>query len=153
MKPNALFRGICAVLLLLLTVTAKAQDPQFSQSYLSRLYLNPATTGSERGTTLFLNYRSQWNNLPNSFNTVSIAVDAQSPRFSSGFGVHAYYDSGGPASIQTSVAGLTYAYIVRINENFNIHFGLGTAYVHKSINTDELNFSSEIDPMMLHKPH
>jgi len=146
MSAIAIFVRVSACLIFLYYTSAKAQDPQFSQSYLSRIYLNPASTGSEPGTTLFVNYRSQWTNLPNSFNTVSVAIDAQSPRFSSGFGVHAYYDAAGPASIKTNMAGLTYSYIVRINENFNIHLGLGASYIHKSLNLNNLLFSSDIDP-------
>ncbi len=148
MKPIAIFARVSALLLALCCyIQVEAQDPQFSQSYLSRIYLNPATTGSEQGTSVFVNYRSQWSKLPHSFNTVSVAVDAQSPRFSSGFGIHAYYDAAGPASIRTNLAGLTYSYIVKASDNFNIHFGVGASYVHKSLNMDELFFSSDIDPV------
>lgn len=123
-----------------------SQDPSFSQSYLSKVYLNPATSGSEQGMSLFLNYRNQWNNVPGGFNTASVALDVQSPRFSSGFGVHAYYDAAGSAALRTNAAGLTYAYIVRINDQFNIHVGLGATYVHKSLDMSKLIFSDQIDP-------
>ncbi|MCP4122495.1 MAG: type IX secretion system membrane protein PorP/SprF [Bacteroidetes bacterium] len=123
-----------------------AQDPSFSQSYLSKVYLNPATSGSEQGMSLFLNYRNQWNNIPGGFNTASVALDIQSPRFSSGFGVHAFYDQAGGAALRTNMAGLTYAYIVRVNENFNIHLGVGASYVHKSLDLSKLVFSDQIDP-------
>lgn len=108
--------------------------------------MNPATAGSEQGMSLFLNYRNQWNNIPGGFNTASIALDIQSPRFSSGFGVHAYYDAAGSAALRTNAAGLTYAYIVRISENFNLHFGVGATYVHKSLDMGKLVFSDQIDP-------
>jgi type IX secretion system PorP/SprF family membrane protein len=126
--------------------TSYAQDPSFSQSYLSKVYLNPATSGSEQGMSLFMNYRNQWNNIPGGFNTASVALDVQSPRFSSGFGVHAYYDAAGSAALRTNAAGLTYAYIVRVNESFNIHFGVGATYVHKSLDMSKLVFSDQIDP-------
>lgn len=138
--------AIAAFALFLCTLTAHAQDPSFSQSYLSKVYLNPATSGSEQGMSLFLNYRNQWNNVPGGFNTASLALDVQSPRFSSGFGVHAYYDAAGSAALRTNAAGITYAYIVRVNDNFNIHIGLGGTYVHKSIDMSKLVFSDQIDP-------
>ncbi|MEZ5006971.1 MAG: PorP/SprF family type IX secretion system membrane protein [Chitinophagales bacterium] len=145
MKRDVFYYGIALCVILFFSVNGYAQDPQFSQSYLSRIYLNPATTGSEQGTTVFLNYRNQWANIDNSFNTASFSLDAQSPRFSSGFGVHAMYDAAGAASLRTNMAGLTYAYILRINDNFNINFGLGASYVHKSIDRNSLIFSSDLD--------
>jgi type IX secretion system PorP/SprF family membrane protein len=126
--------------------TGYAQDPSFSQSYLAKVYLNPATAGSEQGMSLSMNYRNQWSNIPGGFNTASVALDIQSPRLSSGFGVHAYYDAAGQAALRTNAVGITYAYIVRVNENFNIHFGLGATYVHKSLDMNSLVFSDQIDP-------
>lgn len=127
-------------------LSVHAQDPHFSQSYLSKVYLNPATTGSEQGLSLFVNYRNQWHNIPGGFNTASVALDVQSPRFSSGFGVHALYDQAGGAALRTNMAGLTYAYIVRVNPQFNIHLGVGVSYVHKSLDPTKLVFSDQIDP-------
>ena len=147
MRRYDLFVGIIVSIILLLPNNCFGQDPQFSQSYLSKIYLNPASTGSEQGTTLFVNYRNQWAGISNSFNTASFSLDAQSPRFSSGFGIHAMYDGGGKASIRTNMAGLTYAYILRIKDNFNIQFGLGASYVHKFIDRSQLVFTSDIDPI------
>ncbi len=147
MKRNTLFYGITILAILCSIVNSRAQDPQFSQSYLSRIYLNPATTGSEPGTTAFVNYRNQWSNIDNSFNTISFSVDAQSPRFSSGFGIHGMYDGNGSAGIRTNMAGLTYSYIVRASKNFNIHFGLGASYVHKMLDRSKLTFTSDLDPI------
>ena len=126
--------------------TSRAQDPSFSQSYLAKVYLNPATAGSEQGMSLSLNYRNQWSNIPGGFNTASVALDVQSPRLSSGFGVHAYYDAAGQAALRTNAAGLTYAYIVRVNDNFNIHLGVGATYVHKSLDMSKMIFSDQLDP-------
>lgn len=123
------------------------QDPQFSQSYLSKLYLNPAATGSEPGTSVAVSYRNQWKNVSNSFNTASFAIDAQAPRFSSAFGIKAMYDAAGSSGIRTSTVGLTYAYILRINKQFNIHFGIGTSFFHKGIDRGALIFTSDLNPI------
>jgi type IX secretion system PorP/SprF family membrane protein len=146
MKTKNYFLAIALLAIAASHFKGHCQDPSFSQSYLSKVYLNPATSGSEEGMSLFLNYRNQWNNVPGSFNTASIALDVQSPRFSSGFGVHAYYDAAGSAALRTNAAGLTYAYIVRISENFNLHIGVGATYVHKSLDVTKLVFSDQIDP-------
>ena len=140
------FFVIALSMILLCQSNMYCQDPQFSQSYLSKVYLNPATTGSEQGLSVFLNYRNQWNNIPNGFHTASFSLDAQSPRFSSGFGVHAYHDAAGSAGLKTNLAGLTYSYIVRVNKNFNIHLGLGASYVHKSLDLSQLIFSDQLNP-------
>ena len=146
MSTKKLFLAIALFAIANGSFKGHAQDPSFSQFYLSKVYLNPATSGSEQGMSLFINYRNQWHNIPGGFNTASIALDVQSPRFSSGFGVNAYYDQAGEAALRTNYAGLTYAYIVRVNKNFNIHLGVGAAYVHKSLDLSKLIFSDQIDP-------
>src|SRR5687768_3272675 len=53
-----------------------AQDIHFSQYYLSPLSLNPANTGNYKGDYRFFgNYRSQWRDLNNAFNTYSAGGD------------------------------------------------------------------------------
>ncbi len=54
---------------MLISFSAHAQTPFFSQYYSSALYLNPALAGLEKDTYLGMNYRAQWSSLSLPFNT------------------------------------------------------------------------------------
>ncbi|WP_287060456.1 type IX secretion system membrane protein PorP/SprF, partial [Algoriphagus sp.] len=47
-------------LVLSLSHSAFAQDPQYSQYYAAPLYLNPAMAGGELTGRVGFNYRNQW---------------------------------------------------------------------------------------------
>ena len=64
-RRAALGLAIC----LLGTLSAWAQDPQFTQFYANPLYLNPAFAGTVRCPRAVLNYRNQWPALTGTFVT------------------------------------------------------------------------------------
>jgi type IX secretion system PorP/SprF family membrane protein len=57
--PNLKALSVLVTCLALFTHLS-AQDPFFSQFFANRVYLNPAYTGIDPGSTLTLNYRDQW---------------------------------------------------------------------------------------------
>ncbi|HLX67974.1 MAG TPA: PorP/SprF family type IX secretion system membrane protein, partial [Puia sp.] len=68
---------LMAVLSLLFTLPATAQDPGFSQFFASPLTLNPALTGKFNGILRVAgNYRNQWPDINNAFVTSTVSVDA-----------------------------------------------------------------------------
>ena len=68
---------LVAVLALVFTVPANAQDPGFSQFFASPLTLNPALTGKFNGVFRVAgNYRNQWPAINNAFITSTISLDA-----------------------------------------------------------------------------
>ncbi len=127
--------------------TAEAQDPSFSQFYAHRLYLNPGFTGTQSGLTLGLHYRNQWSYVPGGFSTYSVWADLQEPFISSGFGIVAMRDSEGAGSLVTQGFGLSYSYIVRFSEKFNVNIGLRTSYTQKYVDWSKLVFSDQLHPI------
>ncbi len=136
------------ILALTSVFSVKAQDPSFSQFYVNKVYLNPATTGSESGLSIAAIYRNQWSKIPGAFHTTGFAVDVQMPRFSSGFGVNGYYDNAANGLLRNINLGFSYAYIIKILKNFNIHIGLQATYFRKSLDGSRLVFSDQLDPFL-----
>jgi len=80
--------------LLVLAVTCcmwlagEAQDPVFSQAYLSPINLNPAATGTgEHDLRVSALYRRQWWSIPSQMNYMTVSVDKFLPNISSGVGL------------------------------------------------------------------
>ncbi|MFM9911534.1 MAG: type IX secretion system membrane protein PorP/SprF, partial [Chitinophagaceae bacterium] len=60
----------------LILSTVKAQDPNFSQFFVSPLTLNPALTGKFNGDFRIAgNYRDQWPSISKAFITSTVSLD------------------------------------------------------------------------------
>ncbi|MBN9381975.1 MAG: PorP/SprF family type IX secretion system membrane protein [Chitinophagaceae bacterium] len=67
-----------------------AQDPAFSQPYLSPIYLNPAATGAgENDLRVSLVHRRQWLTIPSQFNYTALSIDKFFPSIKGGLGLMA----------------------------------------------------------------
>lgn len=76
--------------------SVSAQDPIFSQAFLSPVNLNPAATGSgEKDLRICAAYRRHWWTLPSGMNYMAFSVDKFFPSISSGIGVLATNSSEG----------------------------------------------------------
>lgn len=104
-------RSLFICLLLVQSFMAIAQDPYFTQAYLSPIYLNPAATGSgEHDMRFSAIHRRQWTNIPSGFNYSAASVDKFLPGISSGIGVLGTNSSEG--YLKKSGIYLSYAYTV-----------------------------------------
>lgn len=139
-------KSVFTVLGLFLCIKLSAQDPSFSQFYMNRVYLNPATTGSESGLNMVAIYKNQWRAIPGAFHSTGVAMDMQMPRFSSGFGLSLLSDQVSKGLYRSLSMGFSYAYIVKINRNATIHAGLSFNYLSKAIDASKLIFGDQINP-------
>ncbi len=97
--------------LLLLQLSTKAQDPVFTQAFLSPIYLNPAATGAgEHDLRISGIYRRQWWTVPSQMNYMAMSVDKFFPAISSGIGLLATSSSEG--YLKKSGIYASYAYTV-----------------------------------------
>ena len=106
-------RGACIawVACCLLQQSAIAQDPIFSQAYLSPINLNPAATGSgEHDLRISAIYRRHWWTIPSQMNYMAFSIDKFFPNISSGIGLLATNSSEGYLK-KTGIYG-SYAYTV-----------------------------------------
>lgn len=104
---------------------SKGQDVHFSQYYFSPLSLNPANTGNYDGDyRFFVNYRSQWRELSESYDTYSAGGDFN---FSPG---NINY-SGGLLFLNDRSGGNLN--VTKILPSFAIHRRLGTLNFHAGV--------------------
>jgi type IX secretion system PorP/SprF family membrane protein len=140
---------ICTLFILTATLVSFAQDPNFSQFFVSPLTLNPALTGKFDGVFRVAgNYRNQWPSINNAFTTYTVSVDGgilrnRIPEFDQfGIGVMAFSDKAGNGVLQNNYMALSTAYHKALDENGFHQIGLGFqgTYVNKRLNVAGLHF-------------
>lgn len=150
-----IFTIISAVCLILANATAIAQDPNFSQFFVSPLTLNPALTGKFNGTFRVAgNYRDQWPAISNAFvtSTASFDMPILTGRISEldtwGVGVMAMTDRTANGILTTNTISVTTAYHKGLDENGLHQLGIGFqgTYSNKRLDGNKLNFEKELDP-------
>lgn len=139
------------VLLVLASLSLKAQDIHFSQYYAEPWFINPAKTGFFPGNyRLSGAYRNQWAKVTTPYKTFSASGEmgwewkgASKDLF--GIGAHAYSDRSGDANYTINNFGLSSAYTFGLdlfNKNF-IGIGGGANYATTSFDPTHLRFDNE----------
>lgn len=143
-----------AFLACLLLKNASAQDPNFSQFFVSPLTLNPALTGKFNGDFRIAgNYRDQWPAISKAFITSTASFDAPllrnriSELDTWGVGVIAMTDKTANGILSTNSIGITTAYHKGLDEDGLHQLGLGFqgTYFTKRLDGTKLNFETELD--------
>lgn len=141
---------VLLIVLLCSLLSAKAQDPNFSQFFSSPLTLNPALTGKFEGVLRVAgNYRNQWPTINNAYTTYTASVDAgilksKIPEFDQfGVGVLGFSDKSGNGVLQNNAIAFSTSYHKALDENGYSQIGLGFqgAYVSKTLNVNGLHFT------------
>lgn len=130
---------------LILVAVAKAQDPQYSQFYANKLYVNPAFAGSEEMSRVFLIGRYQWPALDATYMTGTFSVDHYFANVKSGVGLIITKDHVPFVNLNTTDVGVQYAYRLDITENLSFRSGIQGSYVTRAIDFNKLDFSSQYD--------
>ena len=141
---------VLTLLLLCLMLSAKAQDPNFSQFFSSPLTLNPALTGKFEGILRVAgNCRNQWPTINNAYTTYTASIDAgilksRIPEFDQfGVGVLGFSDKSGNGALQNNAFALSTSYHKALDENGYNQIGLGFqgTFVSKILNVNGLHFT------------
>ncbi|RAW01375.1 PorP/SprF family type IX secretion system membrane protein [Pseudochryseolinea flava] len=136
------------LVLLLSTVNvliALGQDPEFSQYYAQPLYLNPAFSGTSVDHRFHANYRNQWPNITNAFQTYAFSYDYNLDQYNSGLGVLLMVDKAGSANLKSTQANFQYAYKVHINDKWVLSSGLNFGLGFRSVDYTKLRFYDELE--------
>ena len=80
-------RSFGSVILVLIAGYLTAQDPVFSQFYLSPLQLNPGLSGLTESPRFSANYRNQFPGFNNAYRTYAVSYDQFFPSINSGAGL------------------------------------------------------------------
>jgi len=146
----------CGLLILCLCLLkiCSAQDPNFSQFFVSPLTLNPALTGKFNGNVRVAgNYRDQWPDISKAFVTSTISVDLPilkgklSDLDTWGVGLMAMTDKTANGVLSGNFISLTTAYHKGLDEEGLQQIGVGFqgTYSNKRLDGTKLNFLDELD--------
>jgi len=127
------------------TTLLKSQDPQFSQFYANRLYLNPAFAGATKCPRFTADYRDEYPAFPNTFTTYCVSYDLYSNFLNGGVGVQIYRDNEGKNLISTTGLDLMYAYAISLDLHSNLRLALETSFIQRSISWNDLIFPDQIN--------
>jgi type IX secretion system PorP/SprF family membrane protein len=134
-----------------------AQDPSFSQFFMSPLNINPALTGNISGQWRAIsNIRSQWSGPVSPYNTGTVSFDSkllreQLPESSIlGIGGMLMYDRAMDGALTSTYASLNGSYMLQFAESQNggshrIGLGIGGIFGHRRVDYNKLNFSEQFD--------
>jgi len=132
----------CATLTMVLQATA--QDPEFSQYYACPLYLNPAFAGTSVDHRFIANYRNQWPNIPNAFNTYAFSYDYNLEQVKSGLGFLMLADEAGSAGLKSTQFNIQYSYKVTVAEKWMISSGLNFGFGFRGMDYNRLVFYEQL---------
>lgn len=134
------------VLAIVLVVTLRGQDIHYSQFQNAPFTINPALTGIFKGDVRFMtNYRSQWESVPVSYRTVTLAADMQfiEEYYKEGFfsgGIAFNYDYAGDSRFNWTNLGLSGSYTKKLNRFVYASIGLQASVNQSAFNVDNLSF-------------
>lgn len=126
-----------------LWISAKAQDPQYSQFYANALYLSPAFAGAEQNTRAIVATRYQWPSLDASFFTYTASFDHFFSRYKSGIGAIITSDVATAAKLKTTELGIQYAYQAVISKKLVFRPALQISYASRTIDYSRLTFGAQ----------
>ena len=133
------------IVFLLLSAFVQAQDPEFSQYYAAPLYLNPAFAGTSVDHRFIANYRNQWPNISQAFETYAFSYDYNLDQYNSGLGFMIMTDKAGSANLKSTQVNFQYAYKVKLSDRFILSSGLNFAVGSRSIDFNKLVFYQQLD--------
>jgi type IX secretion system PorP/SprF family membrane protein len=103
------------------------QDLMVSQQIFSRINVNPAGTGNNKGFDAFLLGRIQWAGVDNSPMTGVLNFTGYSENVKSSFGLTVNYDNIGVGNSQTN-AQAVYAYHIDLNPKYILSLGISAGF-------------------------
>ena len=141
-------RKIC-FLYFILFVFAKgfSQDPLFTNTTQSLVYLNPSFAGSNGGIRNQLSYRDQWPNLSGTYFTYLNSFDAYIKPLKGAIAVSVLHDDASRGLLKTDVLNLVYAqHFSLFGGKLKIIPSLQASYFRLTLDKTKLNFGVPIDP-------
>jgi len=124
-----------------------AQDPHFSQYNTSRIYTNPAFTGTDSTLVLATGYRMQWPNIDGGYKTFYFSADQYVRFLRGGFGINIMNDNAGNGTLITTRIDINYApHFELFNHKLAIQPAISIGLFKKTIDWSKLTFGDQIDP-------
>lgn len=132
------------MIIVLMSIVAQSQDPQFSQFYASGLYHNPALTGDNIGNRVMANYRNQWPAIPKGYISYGAYYDKNIKSINSGFGIGVIQDKAGLDGYKWTSTSAFYSYNFKITKQYRVRGGIKLSANQLNLNDQSLVFASDI---------
>lgn len=120
------------------------QVPFYSQYFFNPFIYNPSFTGQSGETRAFLTHRNQWTGIQGAPVTSILTIDGPIQGEKAGLGLNMYSDR--TDILVRSGARLAYSYMVSVNEEHKIRFGLGVGVFNNRIDYDRAVVEDNSDP-------
>ncbi len=137
-------RNIIVFGLILIGLSARPQDPHFTQFYSSPLFLGPSFAGGVAGHRSVANYRNQWLGIPDAYQTFSLSYDHNFMSFHSGLGFVAVRDQAGTGNLGNTKLGILYSYDFTPFPEWHLRPGLGFYLQQVSLDFYRLVFGDQL---------
>lgn len=136
---------ISTLFIVVLTLTLKAQDLNFSQFNRANMYLNPASVGDLKSWTVNYQFRNQWPKLSSPYVTNSLGVQYGFNKIVKGIGVAVLNDAAGDGSITSTSLSVPLSFGFNIKDKVDLSIGVQTSFLQKSVDWSSFTFGDEID--------
>ena len=138
--------SILFIFLIVFVFNTKAQDPLFTNTQQSLLYLNPSFAGSNGFIRNQFAYRNQWPNLSGTFVSYLNSFDAYIKPIRGGIGLSLFLDDEAKGTLKTSRFDLTYAQHFSLMEGkLKIIPSIQATYLKLSLDKTKLNFGNSVN--------
>lgn len=124
-----------------------SQDPMFSNTEQSLVYLNPSFAGTNGGIRNQFIYRNQWPNLSGNYITFYTGTEVYLKRLKGALALTYLHDDQARGTLKTNVLSLTYAQHFSFKDDkLKISPSIKTSYFDKTLDNSKLYFGEDIDP-------
>ena len=127
------------------TPSSHAQDPNYTQFYISPISLNPAFTGTTPHYRFSTIYRNQWITVPGSYETNLASFEYNWDYYHSGVGIILSNDRAKEFGYMINSIQLAYAYQAQLTKTRFIRFGIQGGYAIRNIGYNSLLFGDQIN--------
>ena len=133
-----------SIIIIVSALNVFAQYPQFSQTSLGNINLNPALAGNDSCSRLGLNYRNQWPNISANYVTMSANFYQYIPKLNAYAGINYLNDNQLRGILKTNIFSIFYSQNINI-KNVLIRPSIEVCYVEKTVDFSKLSFGSTIN--------
>ncbi len=146
---NTIWRTVATAMLIMVLISASyaQQVPLYGQYFYNPFIYNPAFTGSDNVTNVFLIHRAQWLDMPGHPVSTALTLDGAIKPKKIGVGVSIYSDKT-DFTDRIGVYG-SFAYNLQIKESHNLLFGLSLGGLQNRVDFNKAVARDLDDPALI----
>ena len=121
-----------------------AQDANFTQFYAAPTYMNPAFAGAVPHYRATMQYRNQYPNIPNTYETNLFSFDYNLDYYDTGLGAMVVQDRLSSFSMTSTSVLLAYSYQLKLTKKWVARMGLQGSYTFRTTDFSRLVFQDQL---------